>query len=129
MYEALETATAAQESPLTIIISTQAPTDADLLSILIDDALASHDPRTVVKLFTAPPELDPFAEETIRIANPALTAFMNRSEVLAMASDAKRMPAREAEYRNLVLNQRIETQHPIYFAECMGRLWWSGWPA
>ena len=40
LFEALETATAAQESPLTIIISTQAPTDADLLSILIDDALA-----------------------------------------------------------------------------------------
>ena len=39
LYEALETATAAQASPLSIIISTQAPTDADLLSILIDDAL------------------------------------------------------------------------------------------
>jgi phage terminase large subunit-like protein len=43
LYEALETATAAQENPLTVIISTQAPTDADLLSILIDDALAGHD--------------------------------------------------------------------------------------
>jgi hypothetical protein len=30
---------------------------------------------------------------------------MNKQEVLAMASDAKRMPAREAQYRNLVLNQ------------------------
>jgi hypothetical protein len=46
LYEALETATAAQEDPLTIVISTQAPTDADLLSILIDDAKAGHDPRT-----------------------------------------------------------------------------------
>jgi phage terminase large subunit-like protein len=55
MYEALETATGAQESPLTVIISTQAPTDADLLSILIDDALAGHDPHTVVSLHTAPP--------------------------------------------------------------------------
>jgi hypothetical protein len=44
LYEALETATAAQEDPLSIVISTQAPTDADLLSILIDDALAGHDP-------------------------------------------------------------------------------------
>ena len=58
---------------------TQAPTDADLLSILIDDALAGHDPRTVVKLYTAPTELDPFAESTIRLANPAFDAFMNRS--------------------------------------------------
>ena len=41
LYEAMETATAAQEEPLTVIISTQAPTDADLLSVLIDDAKAS----------------------------------------------------------------------------------------
>ena len=102
----METATAAQEAPLSIIISTQAPTDSDLLSILIDDAIAGHDPRTVVKLYTAPRELDPFAESTIRLANPALDAFMNRAEVLAMAADAKRMPARESEFRNLILNQR-----------------------
>ena len=113
LYEALETATAAQESPLSIIISTQAPTDADLLSILIDDATAGHDPRTVVKLYTAPTELDPFAEATIRLANPAFNSFMNSREVLAMAADARRMPAREAEYRNLVLNQRIETTNPF----------------
>ena len=40
LYEALETAAAAQDEPLSIVISTQAPTDADLLSLLIDDALA-----------------------------------------------------------------------------------------
>ena len=113
LYEALETATAAQESPLSIIISTQAPSDADLLSILIDDALAGHDPRTVVRLFTAPPDLDPFAEATIRLANPAFNCFMNSVEVMSMAADAKRMPAREAEYRNLILNQRIETTNPF----------------
>jgi phage terminase large subunit-like protein len=113
LYEALETATAAQAAPLSIIISTQAPTDADLLSILIDDALAGHDPHTVVKLYSAPTDRDPFVEETIRLANPAFDAFMNRREVLAMAADAKRMPAREAEYKNLVLNQRIEANNPF----------------
>ena len=35
LYEALETATGAQQDPLSIIISTQAPTDADLLSVLL----------------------------------------------------------------------------------------------
>ena len=54
LYEALETATGAQEEPLSIVITTQAPTDADLLSVLIDDALAGHDPRAVVSLHTAP---------------------------------------------------------------------------
>ena len=42
------------------------------LSILIDDALAGHDPHVVVKLYSAPATLDPFAEETIRLANPGV---------------------------------------------------------
>jgi phage terminase large subunit-like protein len=45
LYEALETASAAQQSPLSLVISTQAPTDADLLSVLIDDAKKEADPR------------------------------------------------------------------------------------
>jgi phage terminase large subunit-like protein len=113
LYEALETAVGAQASPLSIVISTQAATDADLLSILIDDALRGADPTTVVRLYSAPSELDPFSEEAIRAANPALDAFMNKREVLAMANDAKRMPARENEYRNLVLNQRVEASTPF----------------
>jgi phage terminase large subunit-like protein len=113
LYEALETATGAQESPLSVIISTQAPTNADLLSVLIDDALEGHDPRVVVSLHTAPIEEDPFAEETIRKANPAFGDFLNATEVMAMAEDARRMPSREPEYRNLVLNQRVEMNSPF----------------
>lgn len=113
LYEAMETATAAQEEPLTIVISTQAPTDNDLLSILIDDAKAEHDPKVVLRLNTAPVELDPFSEEAIRAANPAFDVFMNKAEVLAMAADAKRMPAREAEYQNLVTNRRVEASNPF----------------
>lgn len=113
LYEALETATGAQDDPLSIVISTQAPTEADLLSILIDDALENHDPRVVVSLYTSPIEDDPFAEATIRKANPAFGDFLNAREVLAMAADAERMPSREAEYRNLVLNQRVEASSPF----------------
>ncbi len=113
LYEALETATGAQEDPLSIIISTQAPSDNDLLSILIDDAIAGHDPRTVVSLYTAPKDVDPFSETTISKANPAFGSFLNKKEVMAMAEDARRMPAREAEYRNLVLNQRVEINNPF----------------
>jgi phage terminase large subunit-like protein len=69
LFEALETATGAQENPLSIIISTQAPTDADLLSVLIDDALAGNDPHTVVKLYTAAADLDPFDEATIALVD------------------------------------------------------------
>lgn len=113
LYEALETATGAQDDPLSVIISTQAPTDSDLLSVLIDDALAGNDPTTVVQLFTAPLDDDPFERETIAKANPALGDFLNEKEVMAMAENARRMPSREAQYRNLVLNQRVEIINPF----------------
>jgi phage terminase large subunit-like protein len=113
LYEALETATGAHESPLSIVISTQAPTDADLLSLLIDDALAGADPRVVVSLYTAPLDADPFDQATIHLANPAMGDFLNAREVLAMAEDARRMPSRESEFRNLVLNQRVEASSPF----------------
>jgi phage terminase large subunit-like protein len=113
LYEALETSTAGQLAPLTVIISTQAPTDADLLSILLDDAVAGHDARVVCCLYSAPLDADPFAIETIKLANPALGNFQNPEEVLAMAEDARRMPSREASYRNLILNQRIEASSPF----------------
>ena len=80
---------------------------------MIDDALAGHDPRTIVKLYTAPPELDPFDPETIKLANPAFGNFLNPRETLAMADDARRMPSKENEFRNLILNQRIEASAPF----------------
>lgn len=113
LYEALETATGAQESPLSIVISTQAPTDADLLSLLIEDGLSGADPRVVVSLYSAPDDLDPFSDEAIKAANPAFGDFQNAAETRAMAQDAKRMPSREAEYRNLILNQRVEMNAPF----------------
>jgi len=47
LFEAIETGGAAQLQPLSVIISTQAPTDADLLSVLIDDALSGRDARVI----------------------------------------------------------------------------------
>jgi phage terminase large subunit-like protein len=113
LYEALETATGAQEEPLSIIISTQSPNDGDLLSILIDDALTDSDPRTVVSLYTADIKLDPFSTKAIKKANPAYGDFLNDEEVRSMAEDARRMPARENEYRNYILNQRVDATAPF----------------
>lgn len=124
LYEALETAQQAHDHPLSIVISTQAPTDADLLSILIDDAMEGKDPSTVVQVYTAADEVyddsgkvvgerDPFEEDTIRLANPAFGIFQNAGVVMKMADRANRMPSREASYRNLILNQRVETSSPF----------------
>jgi phage terminase large subunit-like protein len=113
LFESVETAAGAHDNPMSIIISTQAPTDADLLSILIDDALAGHDPRIVVSLYTAPDTDDPFKVKTIRKANPAYGDFLNANEVKKQAGEARRMPSREVAYRNLVLNQRINVVSPF----------------
>lgn len=113
LYEALETATGAQEEPLSLVISTQAPTDGDLLSVLIDDAQRGEDPRTKVVLYSANEDLDPFSEEAIRQAAPHFDVFMNKQEVIDQAESARRMPSREASYRNLVLNQRVNMTNPL----------------
>jgi phage terminase large subunit-like protein len=113
LYEALETATAAQADPLSVIISTQAPTDGDLLSTLIDDSKTGRDPRTVLRMQTAAEGMDPFSEEAIRAANPAFDLFMNKAEVLAMAADARAMPSRQSEFENLVLNRRVDRNSPF----------------
>lgn len=113
LYEAMETASAAHESPLSIIISTQAPTDGDLLSLLIDDAKTGADPAIKVELYTADKDLDPFSEEAIRQANPHFDDFMNKEEVFRTAENARRLPSRENEYRNLILNQRVEARSPF----------------
>jgi hypothetical protein len=75
----------------------------------------------VIKLYSAPLELDPFSEAAIKAANPAFGAFLNPREVMAMAADAARMPAREAEFRNLILNQRVESLAPFITPAVWGR--------
>ena len=119
LYEALETSAGAHEEPMSLVISTQAPTDGDLLSILIDDALAGHDPTIKVFLYTFDEDdpknkdVDPFSEEAIKQANPAYGDFLNPRETLKKARDAQRMPSKESSYRNLILNQRVEAADPF----------------
>jgi phage terminase large subunit-like protein len=107
LYDAIETAMGAQSDPMSLVISTQAPSDSDLLSKLIDSAVAANDPRRKVFLYAAPDEADPWEEETWRLANPALGDFNSLEELRAQADVAKRLPAQEAAFRNLFLNQRV----------------------
>lgn len=113
LYDALESAAGAQEEPLSVIISTQAATNDDLLSMLIDDALAGHDPETKCFLYTADESIDPFSLEAIKQANPAYGDFLNAKEIRRSAEDARRMPSQEMQYRNLNLNQRVARQSPF----------------
>lgn len=112
LYDALETASAAHESPLSIVISTQAPTDADLLSKLIDDAVSGAEPTVKCVLYAVPDDQDPFDRKTLAAAQPNWH-LMNHEEVFKMAEAAMRMPSREASFRNLVANQRITLHNPF----------------
>lgn len=110
LYDALESAMGAQVDPLSLVISTQAPTDADLLSKIIDDALASNDPARKVFLFAAPAGADPWDEKSWHLANPALGDFLSLEEFRGRAELAKRLPAQESAFRNLNLNQRVAAE-------------------
>lgn len=111
--EALETAQGAYDDAMQIVISTQAPTDADLLSIWIDDALKNKDPHTVVELHTAPEDAILLDKKAWKKANPALGSFRSNIEMAAMAEKAERMPSFESSFRNLYLNQRIDRNTPF----------------
>ncbi|NCC53777.1 MAG: terminase large subunit, partial [Spartobacteria bacterium] len=49
--DAITTAQGAHDNPLLFVISTQAPTDADMLSVWIDDAIKPKDPHIVCHMY------------------------------------------------------------------------------
>lgn len=107
LYDALETSGGAQDEPLSLIISTQAAGDADLLSTLIDDALRNDTPETVVCLYTTPKDWDIFDPASWKASNYALGKFRSLKELADSAEKARRLPAFEATFRNLYMNQRV----------------------
>ena len=110
LLDALQTASGKRKRSLGIVISTQASDDRHPFSQLIDDAVKNNDPSIVVQLIAAGDDEDPFDEATIRRVNPALGVFLNEREILAEAAQAKRAPAFEPKFRNLRLNQRVDTR-------------------
>jgi phage terminase large subunit-like protein len=105
--DAIVTSQGAYSDPLLIVISTQAPTDADLLSIMIDDAERSQDPSIVCHLYTAPEECALDDQAAWAAANPAMGLFRSKADIEDKAEKAKRMPSSENAFRVLYLNQRV----------------------
>ena len=114
LYDALETAMGAHPNPLSIVISTQAPTSSDLLSQLIDYAATGADTRTKLIFFGAPDDAALDDPATWRQANPALGDFLNFVEIQGLAEKAMRMPSFEASFRNLHLNQRVSAEAALF---------------
>ena len=113
LYDIMMTSRGAHEEPLVWVISTQAASDAALLSELIDygkkvNAGEIEDPKTKAFIFEVPMSDDPWEEANCYKANPALGDFRSLEEMRETAARAKRMPSAEAAFRNLYLNQRVD---------------------
>ena len=112
--EAIETALGAYDDAILFVISTQAASDTDLLSTWIDDQKENPSPHTVCHVHAAEdPDCDVMDETAWRQANPALGVFRSAKDMRLLAEKAKRMPDFEASFRNLNLNQRVETVNPL----------------
>ena len=111
--DAMTTSQGAHENPLTIYISTQAATDGDMFSILIDDAINSQDPRIVCHLYQADFDSDILDEKQWHYANPGLGVFRSYDDLKENLQRAARMPTAEASARNLLLNQRVSMTNPF----------------
>lgn len=114
LLDVLDTAMGARDEPLGLVISTQAARDDAPMSELVDYGLRIQrgeidDPTFHLEFYTADPALDPWSPATWRLANPALGDFRSLADVKRMAVQAERMPSREASFRNLILNQRVDT--------------------
>lgn len=115
LYDALDTSMAARLEPLFIVISTQSNDPQHILSQLIDDGLNNKGGTTVTHLYAVPDDAeDIFDNEKLwKLANPALGDFRSLDEMRDFAQKAKRMPTREAAFRNLYLNQRVDAESPL----------------
>lgn len=110
LFDAISTALGSYSDSLEIIISTQAPSDGDLLSILIDDAMAANDDSVVVHLYAAPADCELDDRDAWAMANPALASGVrDLGDLERLAREAQRLPSREASFRNFILNQRVRT--------------------
>lgn len=110
---AITTSQGAYENPLLIAISTQAATDNDLFSIWLDSQKNAPDPRCVSHLYEAPADCALDDRAAWMMANPALGKFKAISDLEDGSRAAMGMPANEPEFRNLALNQRIESFSPF----------------
>lgn len=109
---------------LGLIISTQAPNDEHALSQMIDDGLSGADDSIFVQLIAAPPDANIFDEQTWFDCNPALGKYLSVEEMRQAAERARRIPAFEPAFRNLRLNQRVETAMDARL--CVADVWKRG---
>lgn len=144
LYDVLTTSTAARAEPLTIVISTMSSDPNSVMSELVDYGRKIRDgvlidPHFVPFIYEVAQDLDPWDEDSWYLANPALGDFRSLDEMRQYALQAKRIPTREATFRNLYLNQAVDADQAfissidwdlcsdtIDIAALRGRPCWAG---
>ena len=111
--EAVLTSQGSHDNPLLIVISTQAASDADWLSIQLDHAEAAGDPKTVSHVYTADESLEFDDPKAWQQANPAMGLFFNKQELVDGAAKAKDMPTFANTFEWLHLNRRVSAHAPF----------------
>lgn len=103
----LRTSQGSYVDPVFFTISTQAASDADFLSVQIDDAIRSQDPHTVCHVYAAPEDCALDDRNAWLAANPGLGVFRSEKDLAEQLKQASRLSSMENSARNLLLNQRV----------------------
>lgn len=144
LWDAMDTAKGAVFNPVTIVISTQAPDDTSLLSVLIDDHMQNArdgvEDGVFLYLVSCPQEIDPLDEKRLCEWIPAWReAWCNTHEIIEMCKRAARLPSERARFLNLIANRRVRMEAGLFtpdvwdacngsfdLAEIQGRPAWGG---
>lgn len=114
LYDVLRTSGGARKEPLMVVISTQSPDPESVMSELVDYGIrvgnGLKDRGFYSLIYTAPDDSDPWDEKTWWNCNPSLGKFRTIDDMRTEALRAQRIPAQEAQFRQLYLNQRINAE-------------------
>lgn len=120
LYDNLVTGTGARENPLVVIISTMCSDPHHVFSEqvrygqeIIDGLIEDQSFKAFI--YTTPMDVDIWDEKNWKTANPALGDFRSLEELRQFAEQAKHIPAKEAVFRNLYLNQPIDEDSAYSF--------------
>jgi len=115
LWDVLTSSVGARAQPLTIVISTMSPNKHSIMyeqydyAVKIRDKIIKDDSFAPI-IYQAPEDADIWDEQVWFGCNPALGDFRSLEEMRVFAERAKRIPAAEAAFRNLYLNQMVDSE-------------------
>ncbi len=123
LFDIMASSQGARKQPLLIVISTQAASDHHVLSQLIDYGLRVQsgeikDSSFHLTFFSAPKDADVWDKKTWLACNPAAGKFLSMDDLTMAAQKAQELPAQEPAFRNLRLNQRVDSE-PSFISPAM----------